>query len=118
MPHCQRRKQFLNNKPAGKSVPKQQQLNTIRRQKSCEQAIARLWIARRKKNAALALSSLFECVLRQVVCVWVCGVCARARASACARACARACVRVCVGACVRVCVCAGARVCVLVRVYV
>jgi len=74
MPHCQRRKQFLNNKPAAKSVPKQQQLNTIRRQKSCEQAIARLWIARRKKNAALALSSLFECVLRQVVCVWVCGV--------------------------------------------
>lgn len=40
MPHCQRRKQFLNNKPAGKSVPKQQQLNPIRRQKSCEQAIA------------------------------------------------------------------------------
>jgi len=106
MPHCQRRKQFLNNKPAAKSVPKQQQLNTIRRQKSCEQAIARLWIARRKKNAALALSSLFECVLWQVVCVWVCGVCARARV----------CVPACV--CVCVCVCAGARVCVLVRVYV
>jgi len=100
MPHCQRRKQFLNNKPAGKSVPKQQQLNPIRRKKSCEQAIACSWIARRKKNAALALSSLFECVLRQVVCVWVCGVCARAR--------------VCVPACVCVCVC----VCVLVRVYV
>jgi len=108
MPHCQRRKQFLNNKPAGKSVPKQQQLNPIRRKKSCEQAIACSWIARRKKKTLHLRCRRYLSACCGRLCVYGCVVCERARTYVCV--CARE--RVCV------CVYAGARVCVLVRVYV